>query len=49
MRFFENGPAIPDELLHARDEGRVVFLLWGLGSHGLRQSCRTSLVWQKKL
>ncbi len=25
MRFFENGPAIPDELLHARDEGRVVF------------------------
>ena len=25
MRFLENGPAIPDELLHARDEGRVVF------------------------
>ena len=25
MRFFEEGPAIPDELLHARDEGRVVF------------------------
>ena len=25
MRFFENGPAIPDELLHAHDEGRVVF------------------------
>ena len=25
MRFFENGPEIPDELLHARDEGRVVF------------------------
>ena len=25
MRFFENGPAIPDELLQARDEGRVVF------------------------
>ena len=25
MRFFENGPAIPGELLHARDEGRVVF------------------------
>ena len=25
MRFFENGPVIPDELLHARDEGRVVF------------------------
>lgn len=25
MRFFEDGPAIPDELLHARDEGRVVF------------------------
>lgn len=25
MRFFENGPAIPDELLHARDEGRVIF------------------------
>ena len=25
MRFFENGPAIPDELLNARDEGRVVF------------------------
>ena len=25
MRFFENGPAIPDELLHARDEGWVVF------------------------
>ena len=25
MRFFENGPAIPDELLHARDKGRVVF------------------------
>ena len=25
MRFSEDGPAIPDELLHARDEGRVVF------------------------
>ncbi|HID98675.1 MAG TPA: hypothetical protein EYP59_00055 [Thiotrichaceae bacterium] len=25
MRFFENGPSIPDELLIARDEGRVVF------------------------
>ena len=25
MRFFENGPAIPDKLLHARDEGWVVF------------------------
>ena len=25
MRFFENGPVIPNELLHARDEGRVVF------------------------
>lgn len=25
MRFFKDGPAIPDELLHARDEGRVVF------------------------
>lgn len=25
MRFFENGPVIPDELLHPRDEGRVVF------------------------
>lgn len=25
MRFFEDGPIIPDELLHARDEGRVVF------------------------
>ena len=25
MRFIENGPAIPDELLTARDEGRVVF------------------------
>ena len=25
MRFFENGPAIPDELLHDRDEGQVVF------------------------
>ena len=25
MRFLDNGPAIPDELLHARDEGRVVF------------------------
>ena len=25
MRFFENGPPIPDELLVARDEGRVVF------------------------
>ena len=25
MRFLENGPAIPDELLIARDEGRVVF------------------------
>jgi len=25
MRFFENGPNIPDELLFARDEGRVVF------------------------
>lgn len=26
MRFFENDPSIPDELLTARDEGRVVFL-----------------------
>ena len=25
MRFSEDGPAIPDELLQARDEGRVVF------------------------
>ena len=25
MRFFENGPSVPDELLIARDEGRVVF------------------------
>lgn len=25
MRFFENGPSIPDELLTARDEGRVIF------------------------
>jgi hypothetical protein len=25
MRFFEDGPSIPDELLFARDEGRVVF------------------------
>ena len=25
MRFTENGPSIPDALLHARDEGRVVF------------------------
>lgn len=25
MRFFENGPDIPDELLIARDEGRVIF------------------------
>ena len=25
MRFLKNGPAIPDELLIARDEGRVVF------------------------
>ena len=25
MRFIENGPSIPDALLHARDEGRVVF------------------------
>lgn len=25
MRFIENGPSIPDDLLHARDQGRVVF------------------------
>ncbi len=25
MRFIKNGPSIPDELLNARDEGRVVF------------------------
>ena len=25
MRFFANGPDIPDELLNARDEGRVIF------------------------
>ena len=25
MRFFANGPSIPDELLVARDEGRVIF------------------------
>ena len=25
MRFIQNGPSIPDELLNARDEGRVVF------------------------
>ena len=25
MRFFANGPSIPDDLLTARDEGRVVF------------------------
>ena len=26
MRFFENGPSIPDDLLERRDQGRVVFL-----------------------
>lgn len=26
MRFFENGPNIPDQLLHRQDQGRVVFL-----------------------
>ena len=26
MRFIKDGPSIPDELLIARDEGRVVFL-----------------------
>ena len=25
MRFVANGPSIPDELLTARDEGRVMF------------------------
>ena len=25
MRFLANGPSIPDELLEARDQGRVVF------------------------
>ena len=25
MRFYADGPSIPDELLIARDEGRVVF------------------------
>ena len=25
MRFIEDGPSIPDELLNAHDEGRVVF------------------------
>ncbi len=25
MRFFQNGPSIPDDLLNARDKGRVVF------------------------
>ena len=30
MRFFENGPSIPDELLTARDQGRVV-LFCGAG------------------
>jgi hypothetical protein len=25
MRFIANGPSIPDELLRARDQGRVVF------------------------
>jgi hypothetical protein len=25
MRFLKNGPSIPDELLTARDEGRVIF------------------------
>ena len=25
LRFLEDGPSIPDELLHARDQGRVVF------------------------
>ena len=48
MRFFENGPAIPDELLHARDEGRVVFFC-GAGVSQAKAGCRASLVWQKKL
>lgn len=26
MRFFKNGPSIPDHLLERRDQGRVVFL-----------------------
>lgn len=38
MRFIENGPSIPDELLWARDEGRVVFFCGAgvsLGKAGL--------------
>ena len=26
MRFIENGPNIPDELLEARDKGEVIFI-----------------------
>ncbi len=33
MRFLENGPSIPDELLVARDEGRVVFFCGAGVSH----------------
>ena len=31
MRFLADGPSIPDELLVARDEGRVIFFLCGAG------------------
>lgn len=33
MRFIENGPSIPDALLNARDEGRVVFFCGAGVSH----------------
>ncbi len=28
MRFIQNGPNIPDDLLLARDEGESYFLVW---------------------
>ena len=39
MRFIANGPSIPDELLTARDDGRVIFFC-GAGVSRPREPAR---------
>jgi hypothetical protein len=41
LRFLAEGPSIPDELLVARDEGRVVFFC-GAGVSRAARGCLTS-------
>ncbi len=48
MRFIQNGPDIPDALLHARDEGGVCVLLWCGSVDGSREVTELSEISQSR-